>query len=323
MKDKDLSSSSVIRVGISSCLLGERVRFDGGHKRNDFLTSGFGNFVEWVAVCPEVEVGLPTPRDSMRLEGDPRRPQMVITKSREDITEAMETFSHERVAQLQQADLCGFVLKKDSPSCGLHKVRVYNDAGMPSRDGMGLFARALTTAMPSLPVEDEGRLADPGLRESFVERVFGYRRLKDLLQGSPTPGDLVAFHTAHKLQLMSHSPKLYRELGRLVATAGSADLTEVLSSYAATFMQIMAVRTTSAKHTDVLQHVLGHFKKVLDAPARRELLGAIDDYHQGLVPLVVPVTLLGHYARVCEIDYLIDQTYLQPHPKELMLRNHV
>jgi uncharacterized protein YbgA (DUF1722 family)/uncharacterized protein YbbK (DUF523 family) len=304
-------------------LLGERVRFDGGHKRNDFLTSGFGNFVEWVSVCPEVEVGLPTPRDSMRLEGDPEQPRLMITKSREDISAAMDLFSHDRVAQLKEADLCGFVLKKDSPSCGLHNVRVYNDSGMPSRKGMGLFARALTDALPSLPVEDEGRLSDPGLRESFVERVFSYRRLKDLLQRQPNAGNLVAFHTKHKLQLMSHSPKLYRDLGRVVATAGSSDLPQLLATYAATFMEIMSVRTTSAKHTDVLQHVLGHFKKVLDAAARRELLGAIDDYHQGLVPLVVPVTLLGHYARVCEIDHLTGQTYLQPHPKELMLRNHV
>lgn len=317
------ASDAPIRVGISACLLGERVRFDGGHKRNDFLTDGFGSFVEWVSVCPEVEVGLPTPRDSMRLEGDPARPRLVIGKSREDITDAMERFSVQRVTQLSDADLCGFVLKKDSPSCGLHRVRVYNDSGMPSRAGVGLFARALTSALPSLPVEEEGRLADPGLRESFVERVFAYRRVKDLLADDPRPRDLVAFHTAHKLQLMSHSPKLYRELGRVVATAGSGELAATLDGYADLFMRAMSGKATVAKHTDVLQHALGHFKKLLDPAARRDLLASIEDYHSGIVPLVVPVTLLRHYVRVCEVDYLSGQTYLEPHPKELMLRNHV
>lgn len=323
MNDPVWSSDVPIRVGISSCLLGENVRFDGGHKRHDFLKSTFGLFVEWVAVCPEVEVGLPTPRDSMRLEGSAASPRLVITKTREDITDRMNRYSEERVAQLEGADLCGFVLKKDSPSCGLHKVRVYNESGMPSRDGIGLFARALTTSLPGLPVEDEGRLADPALRESFVERVFAYRRLKDLLKTAVKAGDLVAFHTRHKLQLMAHSPKHYRELGRVVADAGRGDLSEKLRTYEAAFMSIMSVKTTIAKNSDVLLHALGHFKKVLEPAARSELLAAIEDYRAGIVPLIVPVTLLRHYAVVKEVGYLTEQSYLEPHPKELMLRNHV
>lgn len=312
-----------VSIGISSCLLGEEVRFDGGHKRNDFLTSTLGNFVQWVPVCPEVEVGLPTPRDSLRLERAGPQLRMVAPRSGVDITEDMQEFSRARAAQLEKADLCGYVFKRGSPSCGLYRVRIYEESGMPQPTGRGLFAQAVTTAWPFLPVEEEGRLSDPGLRESFVERVFAFRRLKDLFGSRWGPKDLVTFHTAHKLQLLSHSPQRYRELGRLVAKAGTSDRDELRADYTSGFMTTLGATATRARHTNVLEHALGHFKKVLDARARVLLVDAIGDYRAELVPLVVLVTLIGHYVRLYEIDYLAGQTYLEPHPKELMLRNHI
>jgi uncharacterized protein YbgA (DUF1722 family)/uncharacterized protein YbbK (DUF523 family) len=316
-------SSSPVAIGISSCLLGERVRYDGGHKRNDFLTDTFGRFVQWVEVCPEVEVGLPTPRDSLRLEGSTESPRMVAPKSGKDITAEMRRFSRARVAQLAAGDLCGYVFKKGSPSCGLYRVRVYNQSGMPTPDGRGLFAQAVTSEWPSLPVEEEGRLSDPALRENFVERVFAFRRLKDLFASKWNPQDLIAFHTSHKLQLLAHSPQLQREIGRLVGQAGSLGRTDLMERYRAKFMSALERKTSRSKHVNVLEHGLGHFKKILSADARALLVEAIGDYRDELVPLIVPVTLLSHYVRLYEIEYLEGQTYLEPHPKELMLRNHV
>ena len=315
-------SDNPIRLGISSCLLGEPVRFDGGHKRDAFLTDVLGAFVEWVPVCPEVEIGLPTPRDTIRLEGDHNDPRLVVTKTDNDITMRMKSFSTLRVEQLEKADLCGYVLKKGSPSCGLHRVRVYNESGMPSSDGHGLYASALVAGMPSLPVEEEGRLHDPALRENFVERIFAFRRLKDLLAAEPRPRDVVAFHTAHKLQLMSHSPVEYRALGRLVAEAGSPNMGALITDYSLGFMRALAAPATRSKNTDVLQHCLGHFKKLLDRDVRADLARTVEDYRCGLTPLVVPITLLAHYVKRAGVEYLAGQTYLEPHPKEMMLRNH-
>ena len=315
-------SENPIRLGISSCLLGEPVRFDGGHKRDEFLTDVLGRFVEWVPVCPEVEIGLSTPRDTIRLQGDNSDPHLVVTKTGVDITHTMKSFSAVRVEQLREADLCGYVLKKGSPSCGLHRVRVYNDSGMPGSSGRGLFAAALVAGAPNLPLEEEGRLNDPALRENFVERIFAFRRLKDLLASGPSPRAVVAFHTAHKLQLMSHSPVEYRALGRLVAEAGTADMGTLLSDYAGGFMSALAVPATRAKNTDVLQHCLGHLKGLLDSEIKADLASAVENYRLGLTPLIVPITLLSHYVKRLEIDYLAGQAYLEPHPKEMMLRNH-
>jgi uncharacterized protein YbgA (DUF1722 family) len=248
---------------------------------------------------------------------------MVAPKSGADITDAMVTFSRARVTALEKADLCGYVFKKGSPSCGLFRVRIYDGTGMPQPSGRGLFAQAATAAWPSLPVEEEGRLSDPVLRESFVERVFAFRRLKDLFATVWEPKDLVAFHTAHKLQLLAHSPKFHRELGRMVAGAGSSDRQALETTYTTGFMQSLEPKATRARHTNVLEHALGHFKKVLSSEARALLVEAIRDFRNELVPLVVPVTLVAHYARLHEIDYLTRQTYLEPHPKELLLRNHV
>jgi uncharacterized protein YbgA (DUF1722 family) len=248
---------------------------------------------------------------------------MVAPRTGADITEEMRAFSLARVVQLEQADLCGYVFKKGSPSCGLFRVRIYNTSGMPTPDGRGLFAQAVTSAWPFLPVEEEGRLSDPALRENFVERVFAFRRLKDLFTSEWTADDLVRFHTAHKLQLLSHSPQIHREMGRIVAGAGSSDRKELETQYKDRFMSALQAKATRPKHTNVLEHALGHFKKVLTPSARSLLVEAIGDYRNQLIPLIVPITLLGHHVRLHEVEYLSGQTYLEPHPKELMLRNHV
>jgi uncharacterized protein YbgA (DUF1722 family)/uncharacterized protein YbbK (DUF523 family) len=312
-----------IRIGISACLLGHAVRFDGGHTRDPFLTEAFGRVVEWVPVCPEMECGLGTPRASMRLVRDDEGVRLRTVKSGADMTAAMERFSRSRASALAHEDLSGFVLKKDSPSCGLERVKVYGVHGVATRTGRGLFATALAERLPHLPLEEEGRLADPRLRDNFVERVFAYRRVGDLFCARWTTGDLVRFHTSHKLLLLAHAPDAYRRLGRLVAGAAELPRREVEQRYVEQFMRALTQLATRPRHTNVLQHMAGYFKDRLDAASRRELADTIADYWGGLVPLIVPLTLLRHYVRVFEVAYLAGQAYLQPHPKELMLRNHV
>jgi uncharacterized protein YbgA (DUF1722 family)/uncharacterized protein YbbK (DUF523 family) len=312
-----------IRIGISACLLGERVRFDGGHKRDAFLTETFGRFVEWVPVCPEVECGFGTPREAMRLVRVEHGVRLLTVKTGIDLTVPMERFSRSRVSALTSEDLSGYVLKKDSPSCGLERVKVYDPHGTPARDGRGLFAAALVDAFPHLPVEEEGRLTDPRLRDNFVERVFAYWRLRGLFVVRWTVGDLVRFHTAHKLLLLAHAPEAYRHLGRLVAGARRVPRRDLERRYVDGFMEALAQLATVRRHTNVLQHMAGFFKDRLDGASKRELAEVIADYRRGLVPLVVPLTLVRHHVRALDVTYLAGQTYLEPHPKELMLRNHV
>ena len=320
------ASEEPIRIGVSSCLLGEEVRFDGGHKRSDFLTETLGRFVEFVPVCPELEIGLGVPRESIRLVRGPDHAdaiRLVGNKTGLDHTDKMHAYAERRTAALGREELSGYVLKKDSPSCGMERVRVYGPSGMATRDGAGLFASALMRRYPSLPVEEEGRLNDPHLRENFVERVFAYRRLRSFFSARWTLGGLVQFHTAHKLVLMAHSPKAYSELGRFVANAKRLAHDRVRDDYELAFMDALKKVATTARHTNVLHHMLGYLREHLDATARAELVTLIDDYHRGLVPLIVPITLFRHYVREFGIAYLRGQVYLEPHPKELMLRNHV
>jgi uncharacterized protein YbgA (DUF1722 family)/uncharacterized protein YbbK (DUF523 family) len=320
----DTTSAPVapIRIGVSTCLLGEHVRFDGGHKRDPFLVETFGRYVEWVPVCPEVETGLGVPRESMHLRRVADEVRLVTTKTGIDHTDAMRRYAARRVAALSAHELCGYVLKKSSPSCGMERVKIYGRSG-PLASGRGLFAEALLKAFPHLPVEEEGRLSDPRLRENFVERVFAYRRLRSLFNSRWTVGRVVAFHTAHKMQLMAHSPRLYAELGRLVAGAKALARPVLQASYEAQFMTALEVMATPKRQVNVLQHILGYFTDQLDGPARHELIELIEDYGRGMLPLVVPLTLVRHYVRRFTIAYLQGQTYLEPHPKELMLRNHV
>ncbi len=312
-----------IRIGISACLLGEPVRFDGGHKRDVFLTETFGRFVEWVPVCPEVECGFGTPREAMRLVRIEQGMRLLTVKTGIDLTEQMERFSRSRVSALVRDDLSGYVLKRDSPSCGLERVKVYDGHGSPVRGGRGLFAAALVEAFPHLPVEEEGRLADPRLRDNFVERVFAYWRLHALFGGRWDRGAVVRFHTAHKLIVMAHVPDAYQRLGRLVAGAKSMSRIELERRYTESFMTALTAIATPRRHTNVLQHMAGYLKTLLDKASRFELGQTIDEYRRGLVPLIVPITLLKHHVRQHNVSYLAGQLYLDPHPRELMLRNHV
>ena len=312
-----------LRLGISRCLLGDEVRFDGGHKRDNFLTEVFGRYVEWVPVCPEVEAGLGTPREAMRLVGNQQHPRLVTIKSGIDHTNVLETITKKRIEELSELDLSGYVFKKDSPSCGVERVRIYNEHGMPSRSGIGLFARGFLEQFPLIPVEEEGRLCDAPLRENFIERVFCYRRYQDLLRSGVTRQAVVRFHTIHKYLLLAHSQQHYELLGRLVGRAEQYRPKELAVRYGELFMKALAVKATVRKHVNVLQHILGYFKERLKSQEKVELLGVIDDYHRGLTPLIVPLTLIKHYVQLFNVDYILDQVYLNPHPKELMLRNHV
>ncbi len=312
-----------LRLGVSRCLLGEEVRYDGGHKRDPFLVEILGRYVEWVPVCPEVEAGLGTPREAMRLVLEGHEHRLVTIRTNRDCTEALEDLTERRLDELETLDLCGYVFKKDSPSCGVERVRVFNRHGMPSRNGVGLFAAAFMKRFPLVPVEEEGRLCDPRLRDNFIERVFCYHRWRQLALSSPARQGVVQFHTAHKYLLLAHSRDHYQTLGRLVAQAHRYRPADLVARYGAVFMEALAVRATRRKHVNVLQHLVGHVKEQLQSRERLELDGVIQDYHRGLVPLIVPVVLLKHYVTMYEITYIQDQVYLNPHPKELMLRNHV
>jgi uncharacterized protein YbgA (DUF1722 family)/uncharacterized protein YbbK (DUF523 family) len=314
--------SGEIRLGVSSCLLGEAVRYDGGHKRDEFVRDVLGRFVSFVPVCPELESGLGVPRPAMRLVREGGDVRLVEIASGIDRTRTVARWSAARLRGLRALELCGYVLKKDSPSCGMERVKVYTGGGMPKRAGSGIFARALREAFPNLPIEEEGRLHDAALRENFVERVFAYARLRALFRGRWKRADAVAFHTAHKLQLMAHSPAAYRELGRRVAQIARVSRPAFRERYAAEFMAALARPATRGRNANVLQHCAGFFSRDLDAASRAEVAGLVDDYRRGLVPLVVPITLIRHHARDRAVTYLMGQSYLEPHPKELMLRNH-
>jgi len=311
-----------LAIGVSACLLGEQVRYDGGHKHDPYITDILGRFFRLVSVCPEVGCGLPTPREAMRLEGDPAAPRLMTTRSRVDKTGQMLAYCNAKVVELEQEDLCGFIFKKNSPSSGLFRVKVYNN-GMPVKQGSGLFAAAVVRHFPLLPVEEEGRLNDTAIRENFLERIFSYRRWKDFLAGKPDIGGLVEFHTRHKLLIMSHSVQQYRQMGALVAHAVEMKKTDLFATYEEQFMKALALNASVKKQTNVLMHIMGYFKRDLTRAEKEELLDVINQYHDRLTPLIVPLTLIKHYVNKYGQPYLQQQIYLSPHPAELMLRNHV
>jgi len=312
-----------ITLGISSCLLGNAVRYDGGHKLDHFLTDTLGRYVDWVPVCPEVECGLQVPREAMHLVGDPEDPRLVTLRTGIDLTARMKRWAKKKVSELEKKDLSGFVFKSRSPSSGMRGVKIYTEKGMPKATGSGIFAHAFMNAFPLLPVEDEGRLHDPALRENFIERVFVYRRWMEYIRKDGSRGGLVSFHTDHKYLIMAHSQRHYTALGRMVADAKKIRREELLTSYFGTLMEGLTLLATPKKNTNVLQHMAGYFRDALSPEENKELQEVISSYHNGLVPLIVPVTLLKHYVRKYKEAYLSRQVYLDPHPLELMLRNHV
>jgi uncharacterized protein YbgA (DUF1722 family)/uncharacterized protein YbbK (DUF523 family) len=312
-----------IRLGVSACLLGEKVRFDGGHKLDRFLTETLGQYVDYIPVCPEVECGMTVPRESMHLEGDPESPRLVTTKTKIDKTRQMLDWARARVGQLESEDLSGFIFKSDSPSSGMERVKVYDEHGMPAKKGIGLFARAFMDHFPLLPVEEEGRLHDPALRENFVERVFALARWREAMEKKRSGGGLVEFHTKHKLLILAHSTEDYRELGRLVARVKQVPLSGLLEEYQKRLLEALKRKATPRKHANVLMHILGYFKDQLSAEEKAELLEIIELHRKEVLPLIVPVTLINHYVRKYRQPYLAGQYYLNPHPIELQLRNHV
>ena len=310
-----------IKLGVSTCLLGEPVRYDGGHKRDRYLTGVLAKFFTFVPVCPEFECGLGVPREAVRLVGDPARPRLVGNKTGTDHTRRMQTWITRRLADLRRESLSGFIFKSKSPSSGMERIPIYNEKGMPVHRGSGLFAGAFMQRFPDLPVEEEGRLHDPHLREHFLERVFAYHRLHQLLKRPFARRHWVEFHARHKLQLSVHSPKHHQDLGRLVAGIATTPVSAFKARYREIFLAALAVRTTPRRHANTLQHMLGYLRPHLDGEARRDLLETVHRYRDGELPLVVPMSLFAHYLRRFRVEYLCSQTYLQPHPRELMLRN--
>lgn len=313
---------SPIRIGVSRCLLGEPVRYDGGHKRDSYLSELLSRYVKWVPVCPEAEAGMGTPREIMQLVGDPGNPRLVTIETNRNMTSLLASFTDRKLKSLERDDVSGYIFKKNSPSCGIERVPVINRHNRPVRTGVGLFAQAFMKRFPLVPVEDEGRLGDPAIRENFIERVFCYRRLQDLVRTGMTKQTVERFHTVHKYLLLAHSPQHYRALGQLVGQTKQYRSKELAVKYGELFMNTLAMKATMRKHVNVLNHIVVYFKKRLTAPEKNELLSVIDNYHRGLVPLIVPLTLITHFARLFDVGYLLDQVYLNPHPKEVMLRNH-
>ncbi|MEE4355802.1 MAG: DUF523 and DUF1722 domain-containing protein [Desulfococcaceae bacterium] len=310
-----------IRLGVSACLLGHEVRYNGGHKLNHYIRDVLGQFADFVPVCPETECGMSIPRETLRLEGSPDNPRLVTGKTKIDHTQQMLDWAHRRVEELEKENLCGFIFKKDSPSSGLYRVKVYNDKGQPVKKGTGMFAGVFTRHFPLLPVEEDGRLNDPGLRENFIESIFVFKRMREMLQ-KKSRGALVDFHTRHKLLFMAHSPVHYKEMGKLVAD-GSQTAEESIGQYIPLMAEALCLRATPRKHINVLQHIMGYFKKQLTPDEKQEILEILENYRKAYVPLIVPVTLMNHFVRKYSQPYLREQYYLNPHPLELRLRNHV
>jgi uncharacterized protein YbgA (DUF1722 family)/uncharacterized protein YbbK (DUF523 family) len=313
-----------IRVGVSACLLGGRVRFDGGHKRDRYLTDVLGESLEWLPVCPEIELGMGIPRPVIQLRGAGAGERLVERESGHDWTASMRSYSDERVSELADRGLDGFILKKDSPTCGMTRVRVYGPkGGMPRRTGVGHFAQALARGLPDLPREEEGRLNDPHLRERFIEEIFCHNRWRVLVARGLNRRRLIAFHEAHKMLVLAHDEPSYRRLGRTVGSFGTISDEEVYQTYRRDFVTAFRQPTTIARHVNVLEHLFGHMKKQVSRVEKSEVSASIEDFRAGRIPLVAVISLLKFLVASHDVEYVRGQLYLEPHPLELMLRNHV
>ncbi|KII76258.1 YbgA family protein [Vibrio renipiscarius] len=309
-----------IKIGVSACVLGETVRFDGGHKSSRFVTKELGQHFQFVPVCPEVESGMPVPRPTIRLVSNEERIALVETRdATKDHTDTMVNFSRQRVGRLQQEQLRGYVVCAKSPTCGMERVKVYG-SNMAEKSGVGLYTQELMEQMPWLPIEEDGRLNDPILKENFVTRVFCLHDFYQTMDGEPTAGKIVSFHSRYKLTLMAHHPASYKELGKLVAKISDYSMDEFYPLYRVGLMAAMTHRASRKNNTNVLMHIQGYFKKVLDKNEKAELCRVIDDYRVGLLPLLAPLTLLKHHMQRFPDEYLQSQKFLNPYPQELRLR---
>jgi len=318
-----MENTDKIKLGISACLLGQSVRYNGGHQLDHFLKDTLGRYVDYVPVCPEVECGFGVPREAFRLVGKPDRPRLMTINTKQDFTERMEVWARKRLTEIDGEGLCGFIFKGGSPSSGMERVKVYDDKGMPAKIGVGIFARIFMEHFPLTPVEEDGRLHDPVLRENFIERIFALRRMAKVSQGGNSLRAIVDFHAHNKLLIMSHSPKHLQEMGRLVANTKDSVPQRLINRYQELLMEALKLKATAKKNTNVLMHMFGYFKKDLDPSEKQEVLEIVDEYRRELIPLIVPITLISHYVRKYDQPYLKEQTYLKPHPLELQLRNHV
>ncbi|MBB71871.1 MAG: hypothetical protein CMF50_05680 [Legionellales bacterium] len=315
-------NSSKLLIGVSQCLLGEKVRFNGDHKRDRYICGMLSDYADYRPVCPEVAIGMGVPRPPIHQEGNPEDPTVVGVQDKSiNVTKPLKQFSKQYVKDLDE--LSGFILKSKSPTCGMERIKVYQHTGQALRNGIGVFARELIAAYPYLPIEEEGRLCDPVLRENFITRIFAYYRWQQLMLTKPSKKDLVEFHTRHKLLLRSHNEAGYQRLGTLMADLKDISLTELKQQYLAEFMSTLKTRANAKKHANVLYHMLGYLKKHLDQQDKEEMVNLIESYRKGKVPLVVPITLFKHHFRRFPNPYIEQQYYLTPHPDELMLRNHV
>jgi len=313
-----------IRIGVSSCLIGEKVRWNGDHKQDRYVREILSRYFEYIPVCPEVEVGMGVPRETVALYGDPEKPSMISKKTQTDWTKPMEKYIKSRINTLSADDLCGYIFKSKSPSCGMGRVPLYSEFGSHKvKHGPGMFANAFINSFPLVPTEEEGRLNDPRIRENFIVRVFSFKRFNLLLNEKFSLGQWVKFHTQHKFLLLAHSRKHYDELGELVAHSKTIKPSELKKKYGELFMEALTSKSTPKKNTDVLLHMMGFLKKLLTKIEKEDILSTIEDYRSELLPLIVPVTLIRHQVKKHNIEYLRDQVYLNPHPKELMLLNHV
>ena len=313
---------SEITLGISSCLLGNKVRHDGGHKRNVYVESTLTDYFSFRPYCPEMAIGLGVPRPTIRLTRSSEGNRLTGSDDPKlDLTDEMRQWSTGAIESMR--DLSGFILKNNSPSCGMERVRVYDGNGAPTRDGTGLFANTLISAMPWLPVEEEGRLNDPMLRENFIERVFVYYRWQQMLKHGLSVSTLMDFHQRHKFILLAHDEEEYRRLGPLIASVNKNKLNDVADEYLLRMMTSLKQRASRKRHTNVLMHVMGFLKNKIDSDDKQEMIEVMDNYRHGKVPLIVPVTLMKHHLRRFPDDYISNQYYMEPYPEELMLRNMI
>jgi uncharacterized protein YbgA (DUF1722 family)/uncharacterized protein YbbK (DUF523 family) len=313
-----------IRIGVSSCLIGEKVRWNGDHKQDRYVREILSRYFEYIPVCPEMEVGMGVPRETVALYGDPQKPSMISKKTQTDWTKPMEKYIKSRINNLSADDLCGYIFKSKSPSCGMGRVPLYSEFGSHKvKHGPGMFANAFINSFPLVPTEEEGRLNDPRIRENFIVRVFSFKRFNLLLSKKFSLGQWVIFHTQHKFLLLAHSRKHYDELGALVAHSKTIKPSELKKIYGELFMEALTSKSTPKKNSDVLLHIMGFLKKLLTKIEKEDILSTIEDYRGEILPLIVPVTLIRHQVKKHNIEYLRDQVYLNPHPKELMLLNHV
>jgi uncharacterized protein YbgA (DUF1722 family)/uncharacterized protein YbbK (DUF523 family) len=305
------------KLGISACLLGAEVRFNGGHKESHLCTRALTEYFEFVPACPEVAIGMGIPREPIRLVGDAENPQALGSVNRElNVTQALADYGVQMAAEL--GDISGYIFMQKSPSCGLERVKVYRENGAPvDGGGRGIYAQAFCVRHPNLPVEEDGRLNDPVLRENFITRVFAYAAWHELLKAGLTRRSLTEFHSRYKYQLMANDPVQYKTLGNM----GRSDPNDIAAQYFSDLMAALKKCATRRTHTNVLQHLTGYLKQTISAADKQEIQQLITQYHQGIVPLIVPLTLLKHHFRQHPDPYVALQVYMQPQPAECDL-NH-